>query len=102
MNCIEEGFRQINERKYGWPPVVNVLAYCHNSEIQMTSNDDIRGHWSQDFICSDNQEIVGAQMQNDCRFCNKYEISVRLNFIRKEKRPFEIHHTSYFFKKSHF
>ena len=65
MNCIEHGFRQMNDRKYGWPPIVNVRAYCHNSENQMTSNDDMRGHWSQDLICSDNQQIVGAQMQHD-------------------------------------
>ena len=65
MNCIEHGFRKMNDRQYGWPPVVNVRAYCQNSENQMTSNDDMRGHWSQDLICSDNQQIVGAQMQHD-------------------------------------
>ena len=65
MDCSQtgrQGFRQVNARDVGlgWDRIVNVRTFCLNSEIEIRSNDDMRGEWNPDLVCKEGQQFVGV------------------------------------------
>ena len=67
MDCSETGttgFRQVNARDVGlgWDRIVNVRAFCLNSQIEIRSNDDMAGSWNKDLKCGEGQQFVGVHL----------------------------------------
>lgn len=66
MDCSEagrQGFRKVNARDVGlgWDRIVNVRTFCLNSEIEIRSNDDMRGEWNPALECKQGQQFVGVK-----------------------------------------
>ena len=64
MICGDKGFRQITGREqshlsYG---IVNVQAFCLNTETEMTSNDNMGGEYNKDLYCRNGGQVVGIQV----------------------------------------
>jgi len=63
MNCKETGFKQLTGREdEKWAGIVNVEAKCVDSTVTMHSNDDYRGEYNRDLVCSRGQ-MVGVQVR---------------------------------------
>ena len=66
MDCSETGFRIVTGREDGWPGIVNVRAFCLNTETEITSNNDMRGEYNPDLECRlTGQQAVGVQVNKE-------------------------------------
>ena len=67
MSCGEDGFRQVTgrEQPIGLKGIVNVQAFCVNSYIEWTSNDNLAGKYNPDLECRNNQQVVGIQVREE-------------------------------------
>merc|ERR1711890_192352 len=67
MQCKENGFRQMTgrEESHGLKGIVNVQAFCHNEELEMTSNDNMDGEYNPDLKCRNGGKAVGIQVREE-------------------------------------
>ena len=69
MSCGEgdgDGFRAVTGRWQRWYGIVNVHAFCLNSNrhIAMWSNSNMNGKDDEEQACPDGQRVVGAQVRH--------------------------------------
>ena len=78
MNCGPAGFRQITGREHGvienWYMIVNIRAFCSNSQIEMTSNTNLNGVYNKVQACLDGQKVVGIQVQEQTSAINNFRV----------------------------
>ena len=67
MTCPKSGFRQATgrEQPIGLKGIVNVQAFCTDSQLEQTSNDNMSGSYNPDLACRQGQQLVGVQVREE-------------------------------------